>query len=81
LSPNCRRQKERLAKNFGLQKKISSRSFLSPGRFVEKKGEKGFNNSRVFGLNKKKFQFELVCNDFENLPKIDSRVFKHDQKI
>jgi hypothetical protein len=35
-SPSCRRQKAKFAKIFGLQKKISSRPFFSPGRFEEK---------------------------------------------
>jgi hypothetical protein len=46
----------------------------------KRKGERGCNKARVFMIEFE-FKFKFVCKDFENLPKIDPRGFKHDQKI
>jgi hypothetical protein len=73
-------------KRKGLQKSLDSKRRSPAGLssllvgFVEKKREKGYNKSRVF-VFEYKIKIEYVCNDFENLPKIDSRGFKHDQRI
>jgi hypothetical protein len=65
----------------GLQKKISSRPSPSPGRFAKERkreGEKTRLGSLWPNFN---FKFEFVCKGFENLPKVVSRGFKHNQKI
>jgi hypothetical protein len=60
-SPSCRRQKEKFAEIFGLQMKISSRPFFSPGRFVEKKGEKDLTILGSLCLNTN-LKLEFVSN-------------------
>jgi hypothetical protein len=79
LLPSPRVQTENDKRKKGLQDLwTSKRRFpaglsLSPGRFAEKKGERGCNKARVFMIEFE-FNFEFVCKDFENLPKLDSRV-------
>jgi hypothetical protein len=42
------KRKKGFARSLDIQKKISSRSFLSPGRFVEERRETRYSKSRVF---------------------------------